>query len=963
VDNNLATRWSGNGDGAWIQYNLGSVRTVGYVRIAVYNGNGRRNSFDLQASTNGTTWSNVATGVQTSGTTTQEETHEFIDVDAQYIRYVGHMSNVGTFNSVTEVSIFALSGTTATPTPTPMTSTPTPTNTPVAPTPTPTATPVVPTPTPTPTTPPSGAQQIIYLPSWQGSVSQIQWNIIDYVMYAFVIPNGDGSVGAVPNPGTLTAACNAAHQNGKKCLLSFGGWNDGNDSAFEALAASSTGRSNFAQSCLDLVNQYGLDGVDFDWEYPEQEDSANYGLMVDAVRARIGGGKLITAAAANHGSNARSVQQNLGKLDFAMIMSYDGDGGAGHSPYSYAVTAMDDWSPYGLGKTFLGVPFYARPSWAGYSALLAAGCSASSDTCTYQGATNYYNGQPTIRAKRDLCAARGCRGLMAWEVSFDVADSRSLQQAMDGGTTATPTPTPVGPTPTPTATPVVPTPTPTTPPSGCTAPAWTPSGIYTGGMTVSHNGRTWRANWWTQNEEPGVTTSGVWADLGPCTTVPTPTPTSTPTQGPTPTPTATPTPCGSNCVGGNSITGYFAQWGIYGRAYRVKNIHTSGSASKVNVINYAFNNVINNQCVVGVTRLEDGSGNGSDAFADYTKGFTAEESVDGVADVWDAKLKGSWGQLKKLKAMHPGLKAVISLGGWTWSRGFSSAARPENRVAFVKSCVDAYIKGDLPVVEGAGGPAAAAGVFDGIDIDWEYPGACGLTCGAPEDVANFTGLLAEFRKQLNAVRPGLLLTIAVGAGEEKIQPLQISQIAPSIDGVNIMTYDFFGGWDVDGPTAFHSPLYAWTGMPSTTPVNHYYSDFAVQMWKQGGMPSNKIRLGVGFYGRGWTGVTNANNGLNQPATSAAPCVTDNNPAYPCEAGSSDYKALKLLTGYTQNTSTQAGTAWVFNGSTFWSYDTPSTIGTKMNYVRQQGLGGAFFWEFNGDTSNGELVTAMRNGLP
>jgi chitinase len=191
----------------------------------------------------------------------------------------------------------------------------------------------------------------------------------------------------------------------------------------------------------------------------------------------------------------------------------------------------------------------------------------------------------------------------------------------------------------------------------------------------------------------------------------------------------------------------------------------------------------------------------------------------------------------------------------------------------------------------------------------------------------------------------------------------VAKIGSYVDGVNVMTYDFFGGWAATGPTAFHSPLNAWTGMPSTPPTNNYYSDRSVQVLKQGGLPANKIRLGIGFYGRGWTGVTNVNNGLNQPATAAAPCVTDNNPSYPCEAGSADYKALKMQPGYQSFTSVQAGTAWIFNGTTFWSFDTPGTIATKMSYVRQQGLGGAFFWEFNGDTANGELVTAMRNGLP
>jgi exo-1,4-beta-D-glucosaminidase len=144
VDNNINTRWSGGGDGAWIQYNLGSVQTVGYVTIAVYNGNARQNRFDLDVSTNGTTWTRVITNALTSGTTTAEETHDFADVDAQYVRYIGHMSNVGTFNSLTEVSVFAWQG--------PPTPTPTPTNTPP-----PTATPTItPTPTVTPTGQPPG---------------------------------------------------------------------------------------------------------------------------------------------------------------------------------------------------------------------------------------------------------------------------------------------------------------------------------------------------------------------------------------------------------------------------------------------------------------------------------------------------------------------------------------------------------------------------------------------------------------------------------------------------------------------------------------------------------------------------------------------------------------------------------------------------------------------------------------
>jgi len=148
VDNNLGTRWSGNGDGAWLQLDLGTVRSIGLVRLAFYNGNSRSHRFDLQVSNGGGVWTNVLTNIQASGTTTLEEAYDFADVDARYVRYVGHGNTdpaKATWNSVTEVSIIeGVTEPTATPTPT---STPTPT-------PTPTPSPTL-APTATPTTPPS----------------------------------------------------------------------------------------------------------------------------------------------------------------------------------------------------------------------------------------------------------------------------------------------------------------------------------------------------------------------------------------------------------------------------------------------------------------------------------------------------------------------------------------------------------------------------------------------------------------------------------------------------------------------------------------------------------------------------------------------------------------------------------------------------------------------------------------
>src|SRR4029453_11301800 len=94
----------------------------------------------------------------------------------------------------------------------------------------------------------------------------------------------------------------------------------------------------------------------------------------------------------------------------------------------------------------------------------------------------------------------------------------------------------------------------------------------------------------------------------------------------------------------------------------------------------------------------------------------------------------------------------------------------------------------------------------------------------------------------------------------------------------VMTYDFFGAWDADGPTAPHSPLTSYSGIP----IDGFNGDAAIQNLRSKGVPAGKLLLGIGFYGRGWTGVTQATPGGS--ATGAAPGTY--------EAGVDDYKALK-----------------------------------------------------------------------
>ncbi|MGW5718870.1 glycoside hydrolase family 18 protein [Amycolatopsis sp. NPDC003865] len=361
------------------------------------------------------------------------------------------------------------------------------------------------------------------------------------------------------------------------------------------------------------------------------------------------------------------------------------------------------------------------------------------------------------------------------------------------------------------------------------------------------------------------------------------------------------------------VVGYFTEWGVYDRNYHVKNIETSGSASKLTHINYAFGNVTNGGCAIG------------DAYADYQKTYDAAGSVDGVADTWDQPLAGSFNQLKKLKAKHPGLKVIWSFGGWTWSGGFGQAA--QNPAAFADSCYNLV------------NDPRWAGVFDGIDIDWEYPNACGLSCDT-SGAAAYKNLMGALRAKFGSQLVTSAIT-ADGTDGGKIDAADYAGAAQYVDWYNVMTYDYFGAWAAQGPTAPHSPLTSYDGIPTAG----FHSDAAIQKLKGKGVPAGKLLLGIGFYGRGWTGVTQDAPGGT--ATGPAPGKY--------EQGIEDYKVLKSSC---PSTGTVAGTAYAKCGGNWWSYDTPSTIAGKVSYAQQQGLGGAMFWELSGDTTDGELISAV-----
>ncbi|WP_405977332.1 glycoside hydrolase family 18 protein [Streptomyces sp. NBC_00158] len=395
--------------------------------------------------------------------------------------------------------------------------------------------------------------------------------------------------------------------------------------------------------------------------------------------------------------------------------------------------------------------------------------------------------------------------------------------------------------------------------------------------------------------------------------------------------------------------GYFTQWGVYGRDFQVQDLDANGTAGKLTHVNYAFGNIgADGKCFTGNVAGE------ADAWADYGRPLDAANSVDGVADTAEQPLAGNFNQLKELKAKHPGLKVLISLGGWSWSTHFSDAAlTPASRKALVRSCIDLYLKGNLPQDGARGGAGAAAGVFDGIDLDWEWPGSEGDTDTKfrPEDKRNFAELVHEFRTQLDAFgrerRRSYELTAFVPAAPAKIDAgFDVRRIMRDLDFVTLQGYDFHVSGEKT--TAQQSALYA---------RGDFSVDGTVDSWLRRGAPARKLVVGMPFYGQGWTGVTGGGDGMGKPATGPAPAKW--------AAGYADYKELKELAGsgdFQVHRDRRGGHAWLFDGTTLWTYDDPQVLRTKARYVREQGLGGAMFWSLDADTADGELTTAVDQGL-
>jgi chitinase len=369
------------------------------------------------------------------------------------------------------------------------------------------------------------------------------------------------------------------------------------------------------------------------------------------------------------------------------------------------------------------------------------------------------------------------------------------------------------------------------------------------------------------------------------------------------------------------IVGYYAGWTSKTRHYTPADI----PADQLTHVNYAFGLIdAEGRAMLGDPEVDIGH---------------ADPSVGGEPD-------GNFRQLKELKERHPHVRTLISIGGWTGSGRFSDAVATEQaRREFVASCVELFL-------------TRWPGVFDGIDIDWEYPVCCGPPANGyrPEDRRNCTLLFQELRRQLDELGAETgrryLLTAALPAGRElPVGCFELRESAAILDWINVMTYDMDGS-ERSGVTNFNAPLRATREDPRPPAERDASSvEGTVRVYKEEGVPRERIVLGVPFYGRGFTGVPAGDNGLYQSFTGAMSV------AY--HAVVSDY-----LSASQRFRHPEADVPWLYDAGsgTMLSYDDPASIARKTDYVIAEDLGGVMLWELSGDDADRSLLTAISSRL-
>ena len=403
--------------------------------------------------------------------------------------------------------------------------------------------------------------------------------------------------------------------------------------------------------------------------------------------------------------------------------------------------------------------------------------------------------------------------------------------------------------------------------------------------------------------------------------------------------------------------GYFEEWGINYAGYNIADLQKNDVAAELTHLIYAFGNVTPTSppaCAL------------ADPVAAYQN--STLPSVSGKP--YTAPLYGNFGAIEQLKELHPRLKVLISLGGQAGNvAGFvTAAATPAGRAALASSCIDMFVKGNI-----ARG-VTAPGLFDGFNIDWEFPGAA--------DKQNFTALLKEFRTQLNVLAKGTgkkyVLTFDSPASPKKYINIDLKAAAAQVDFLTIDGYDYAGADEKQ--TNESSSLYD----TAADPV--YWLDRSidatVRAYRQAGVPAAKYTMGLPLYAVGWTGVPNLNHGLYQNAAAASPVLLADGsglcpkpdkaaPAPGCDTilttGFATYSTIENIAnkyGYTAWYDSARVGATLYNpaSGTFYTYDNPAAVAAKTAYIKKNKLGGAYVWALNDDDASASLTKAIAAGL-
>ncbi len=296
-------------------------------------------------------------------------------------------------------------------------------------------------------------------------------------------------------------------------------------------------------------------------------------------------------------------------------------------------------------------------------------------------------------------------------------------------------------------------------------------------------------------------------------------------------------------------------------------------------------------------------------------------------------------RLTALRDYNSDLKILLSIGGWAWSDHFSDAAlTEESRNRFAQSAVRLMKKYRL----------------DGLDIDWEYPGQEGQdNVYRPEDKKNFTLLLKAVRHHLDQQNKNdpreeqYLLTIAAGADQDYLNNTNLGVAHRYLDFVNLMTYDFHGSWT--DHTGHHANLYLSSDIGQDEPS----ANNSVKIFNEAGVPSHKIILGVPFYGRGWSGIEKSNNGRYQT-------YSESLDGFSYDTLSNHFIDQEGFNRYWDKTA-KAPYLWHPDSTIFITYEDKESLRHKVNYVKENNLGGIMYWEHTNDT-NRILLKALNSYL-